>query len=167
MQAPICEVCLKSNILCSGCQDKLNTGKISQKDIEISRYLYDLSERMRSIRDIKILKVVDCGTLIIITDVGDAAKLVGRDGVIVKKIAKEFKKSIRILEEAPTFKGFVENLLSPAPISGINTLYKEDKEVYRVKIPSIQKNNVIISPEIFSQIISNFYNLKAEIVFEN
>jgi len=167
MQAPICEVCLKSNILCSGCQDKLNTGKINQKDIEISRYLYDLSERMRSIRDIKILKVVDCGTLIIITDVGDAAKLVGRDGVIVKKIAKEFKKSIRILEEAPTFKGFVENLLSPAPINGINTLYKEDKEVYRVKIPSIQKNNVIISPEIFSQIISNFYNLKAEIVFES
>lgn len=167
MQAPICEVCLKSNILCSGCQEKLNTGKINQKDIEISRYLYNLSERMRSIRDIKILKVVDCGTLIIITDVGDAAKLVGRDGVVVKKIAKDFKKSIRILEEAPSFKDFVENLLSPAPISGINTLYKEDKEVYRVKIPSIQKNNVIISPEIFSQIISNFYNLKAEIVFEN
>jgi len=167
MQAPICEVCLKSNILCSGCQEKLNSGKITQKDIEVSRYIYGLSERMRSIRDIKILKVVDCGTLIIITDVGDAAKLVGKGGVVVKKIAKDFKKSIRILEEAPTFKDFVESLLSPAPISGINTLYKEDKEVYRVKIPSIQRNNVIISPEIFSQIISNFYNLKAEIVFEN
>jgi transcription antitermination factor NusA-like protein len=167
MQTPICEVCLKSNILCSGCQDKLNTGKISQKDVELSRYLYALSEKMRSIRDIKILKVVDCGTLIIITGIGDAARLVGRGGVVVKKIAKDFKKSIRILEEAPSFKDFVENLLSPAPISGINTLYKEDKEVYRVKIPSIQRNNVLITPEIFSQIISNFYNLKAEIVFEN
>jgi len=167
MQTPICEVCLKSNILCSGCQDKLNTGKISQKDVELSRYLYALSEKMRSIRDIKILKVVDCGSLIIITGIGDAARLVGRGGVVVKKIAKDFKKSIRILEEATSFKDFVENLLSPAPISGINTLYKEDKEVYRVKIPSIQRNSVLINPEIFSQIISNFYNLKAEIVFEN
>jgi transcription antitermination factor NusA-like protein len=167
MQTPICEVCLKSNILCSGCQEKLNSGKISQKDVELSRYLYALSEKMRSIRDIKILKVVDCGSLIIITGIGDAARLVGRGGVVVKKIAKDFKKSIRILEEATSFKDFVENLLSPAPISGINTLYKEDKEVYRVKIPSIQRNSVLINPEIFSQIISNFYNLKAEIVFEN
>jgi transcription antitermination factor NusA-like protein len=140
---------------------------ISNKDIELSRYLYGLSERMRSIRDIKILRVIDCGTLIIITGIGDAARLVGKDGVVVKKIAKDFKKSIRILEEAHTFKDFVENLLSPAPISGINTLYKEDKEVYRIKIPSVQKNNVLIPPEIFSQIIFNFYNLKAELVFEN
>ena len=167
MQTPICEVCLRSNILCSGCQEKLNSGKISQKDVEVSRYLYGLSERMRSIRDIKILKVVDCGTLIIITGIGDAAKLVGREGVVVKKIAKYFKKSIRILEEASTFKGFVEELVSPAPVSGINTLYKEDQEVYRIKIPAIQRNNVLITPEIFSQIISNFYNLKAELVFEN
>jgi len=167
MQTPICEVCLKSNILCSGCQEKLNTGKISNKELEICRYLYDLSYRMRSIRDIKILKVVECGSLIIITERGDAAKLVGRGGVIVKKIAKEFKKSIRILEEAPTFKDFVEELISPVSINGINTLYKEEQEIYRVKIPAIQKNSMIISPEIFSQIISNFYNVKAEIVFEN
>ena len=167
MQAPICEVCLRSSILCSACQEKLNSGKISQKDVEISRYLYDLSDKMRSIRDIKILRVVDCGSLIIITGRGDAAKLVGKGGVVVKKIAKDFKKSIRILEEAHTFKDFVEELLSPAPISGINTLYKDDIEIYRIKIPAIQKNNMMITPEIFSQIISNFYKLKAEIIFEN
>jgi transcription antitermination factor NusA-like protein len=167
MQAPICEVCLKSNILCSACQEKLNSGKISQKDVDISRYLYDLSDKMRSIRDIKILRIVDCGSLIIITGRGDAAKLVGKGGVVVKKIAKDFKKSIRILEEAPSFKDFVEELLSPAPINGINTLYKDDIEIYRIKIPAIQKNNIMITPEIFSQIISNFYKLKAEIVFEN
>jgi transcription antitermination factor NusA-like protein len=166
MQTPICEVCLKSDILCSGCQEKLNIGKISQTDIDVARYLYKLSDKMRSIRNIKILKVVDCGTLIIITERGDAAKLVGREGVVVKKIAKDFKKSIRILEEALTFKDFVEELISPTPVAGINTLYRENQEVYRIKIPAIQKNHMMITPEIFSQIISNFYNLKAEIVFE-
>ena len=167
MQTPICEVCLKSSILCSGCQEKLNSGKISNKDVEISRYIYKLSDKMRSIRDIKILKVIDCGTLLIITERGDAAKLVGKAGVIVKKIAKNFKKSIRILEEAPTFKDFVEELISPASVSGINTLYREEQEIYRIKIPAIQRNSMIMTPEIFSQIISNFYNLKAELVFEN
>jgi len=167
MQTPICEVCLKSDILCSACQEKLSTGKISKADVEIARYLYNLSDKMRSIRDVKILKIIDCGTLIIITGRGDAAKLVGRDGVVVKKIAKEFKKSIRILEEAPSFKDFVEELISPASINGINMLFRENEEVYRIRVPATQKNQVIITPESFSKIISNFYNLKVEIVFEN
>ena len=167
MQAPICEVCLKSNILCNACQEKLNNGKIRKEDVEVSKYLYKLSEKMKSIRNVKIVKVIDCGSLIIITGRGDAAKLIGREGLIVKKIAKDFKKSIRILEEAPTFKDFVEELISPASINGINTLYRGDQEVYKIRIPAVQRNSVLITPEIFSQIISSFFNVKAEIVFEN
>jgi len=167
MQTPICEVCLKSDILCSGCQEKLNTGKITQYDVNVARYLYNLSERMRSIRNIKIIRSIDCGTLIIITGIGDAAKLVGRDGVIVKKIAKEFKKSIRILEEAPNFRDFIEELISPASITGINTLFRENQEVYKIRVPATQKNQVLLTPEGFSQIISNFYNRKVELVFES
>lgn len=167
MQTPICEVCLKSDILCNACKEKLDKGIISKDDVEFSKYIYKLSEKMKSIKNVKIVKVIDCGTLIIITGRGDAAKLIGREGVIVKKIAKDFKKSIRILEEAPTFKDFVEELISPATINGINTLYRENQEVYRIRIPAVQKNSVVISPETFSQIISNFYNVKAEIIFEN
>jgi len=158
---------LKSDILCSGCQNKLDTGKITKKDVEIARYVYGLSEKMRSIRDIKLVRAIDCGTLIIITGTGDAAKLVGRDGVIVKKIAKDFKKSIRILEEAPNFKDFVEELISPATINGVNTLFRENQEVYKIRVPMTQKNQVLITPESLSQLMSNFYNLKVEIVFES
>lgn len=167
MQAPICEVCLKSDMLCSGCQEKLNVGIITQHDVNVSRYLYNLSERMRSIRDVKIRRAIDCGTLIIITGIGDAAKLVGRNGVIVKKIAKEFKKSIRILEEAPNFREFIEELISPASVNGINTLFKENQEVYKIRVPATQRNQVMLTPESFSMIISNFYNRKVELIFES
>jgi transcription antitermination factor NusA-like protein len=153
--------------LCSGCQEKLNTGRITKNDVNVARYLYGLSEKMRSIRDVKVLRAIDCGTLIIITGRGDAAKLVGRDGVIVKKIAKEFKKSIRILEEAPNFREFIEELISPASINGINTLFKENQEVYKIRVPATQRNQVLITPESFSMIISNFFNRKVELVFEN
>jgi transcription antitermination factor NusA-like protein len=167
MQAPICEVCLKSNILCGGCQEKLSSGKIRQSDVDVARYLYSLSEKMRSIKDIKVIRAIDCGTLIIITGIGDAAKLVGRKGVIVKKIATEFKKSIRILEEAPDFRGFIEELISPASINGINTLFRENQEVYKIRVPAAQRNQVILTPEGFSQIMSNFFNMKVEIIFES
>lgn len=166
MQAPICEVCLKSNILCSACKNKLDKGSITNDEIEVARYLYNLSGKMKSIRDVKILGIVNRDALIIITGRGDAPKLVGKSGSVVKKIANKFKKSVRILEEASNFEEFVEELIFPAPVNGINTLYRNNEEIIRIRIPAVQKNHLLIKPESFSEIISNFYNKKAELVFE-
>ena len=55
MQTPICEVCLKSDILCNACQDLLNKGIMTKEEVEIARYIYKLSERMKSIRNVNII----------------------------------------------------------------------------------------------------------------
>jgi len=166
MQTSICEVCLKSNILCNACQEKLNKGMISKTEVDVLRFLYNLSEKMRSLRDVKISRIVDCGVLLIIAGRGDAARLVGKGGSVVKAVAKQFKKSVRVLEEATSFKEFIEELISPAHVNGINTLYKDNEEIYKVRIPAVEKSHLLFTPENLSQIISNFFNLKAEIVFE-
>ena len=166
MQTPICEVCLKSKILCNACQDKLNKRIMTEDEIDIAKYIYKLSEKMRSIRDIKIIKIINSNVLIIVTGRGDAPKLVGRSGSVVKKIAKKFKKPIRILEKASTFKDFVEELIFPTSVNGINTLYRNNEEILRIRIPAVQKNHLLIKPESFSEIISSFFNKKAELVFE-
>lgn len=166
MQTPICEVCLKSEILCNACQDKLEKGITTEDEINVSKYLYRLSEKMKSIRDVKIVKIIDSEVLIIVTGRGSAAKLVGKSGSVVKKIAKRFKKSIRILEEVSNFKDFVEELIFPTQVNGINTLYRGNEEILRIRVPAVQKNHLLIKPESFSEIISSFYNRKAELVFE-
>lgn len=166
MQAPICEVCLKSDILCSACQGKMDKGLITSDEIDIARYIYNLSGKMKSIRDVKILSIINRNALIIITGRGDASRLVGKSGAVVKKIANKFKKSVRILEEVSNLEEFVEELIFPAPVNGINTLYRNNEEIIRIRIPAVQKNHLLINPESFSEIISNFYNKKAELVFE-
>jgi len=166
MQTPICEVCLNSKILCNACQNKLDNGIINGDEIEIAKYIFKLSEKMKSIRYVKIVKIINRDVLIIVTGRGDAAKLVGKAGSVVKKIAKKFKKSIRILEEASSLKDFVEELIFPAPVNGINTLYRDNEEILRIRVPAVQKNHLLIKPESFSEIISSFYNKKAELIFE-
>jgi transcription antitermination factor NusA-like protein len=166
MQTPICEVCLNSKMLCNYCQDKLDKKDITDLEVEVSRYLYGLSKKIATLRDIEIKKVMDCGVLLIVTDRGKAARLVGRNGSVVKKIAKQFKKAIRIVEEAPDFRRFLEGLTSPVSISGINTLYRDDKEIYKIRIPSLKKNHLMIDPETLSSILSHFYHINAELVFE-
>lgn len=166
MQTPICEVCLKSNILCNSCQSKMDEGLLNEDEIEVARYIYKLSEKMKSIRDVKLLRIINSDVLIIVTGRGDAPKLVGKAGSVVKKIANRFKKSIRILEEASNLEDFVEELIFPTQINGINTLYRDNEEIMRIRIPAVQKNHLLLKPESFSKIMSNFYNKKVELIFE-
>ena len=166
MQTPICDKCLESKNLCVICQEKLKNNEISKKEVSVLRHIYKLSNKTQSLKYIRIVKVIDSNILLIIAGRGDVARLVGKGGSIVKLIAKKFKKSIRILEEASNFKEFVEELITPANVKGINTLYRDNEEIFRVRVPEVQKNHLMMSPENFSQVISDFYNLKAEIVFE-
>jgi len=166
MQTPICEVCLNSEMLCQHCQDKLNKGEISNLELEVCRFLYDLSKRIRSLKDVSIKRVMNCGVLLIVTKRGSAAKLVGRNGSVVKKIAKKFKRSIRILEEAADFRDFIEGLTSPVSINGINTLYRGEEEIFKIRIPLLKRNQLLISSDDLSNILSDLYHINAEFVFE-
>jgi len=167
MQTPLCGICLKSDILCSGCQEKVDSGIIAKDEVEVLKYIYKLSEKMKSIRDVKIMKVSNSNALIIITGRGDAAKLVGKSGAVVKKIAQKFKRPIRVLEEVSNLKDFVEDLIFPTTINGINTLYRGNEEIIRIRIPDVHRNHLLINQESFSRIVSDFYNKKAELVFES
>jgi transcription antitermination factor NusA-like protein len=144
----------------------IEQGLMTADEVEIARYIYRLSEKMKSIRDVKVLKIINSDALIIVTGRGDAPKLVGKSGAVVKKIAQRFKKSIRILEESSNFEDFVEELIFPTPVNGINTLYRNNEEIIRIRVPAVQRNHLLLKPESFSKIISSFYNKKAELIFE-
>jgi transcription antitermination factor NusA-like protein len=166
MKSPLCEECLKSKTLCDTCSKEIEKNNISRDEIEVLRFIYKLSTKSPSLKDIKIVKVMDHNVLLIVTGTGDAAKLVGKGGSVVKLIAKKFKKSIRILEQAPDFRDFIEGLITPADVSGINTLYRDNEEIIRIRVPEFQKSHMLLTPEDFSQMVSHFFNRKAEIVFE-
>lgn len=163
MQAPLCEVCLKSDILCSGCDAKLKDGRLSQTEVEASRFLHLLEERHTQLAEAKLLKVVDADHLIFIAGRGDAAKLVGRQGSVVKELAKKFGKNIKILEEG-NFKSFVSDLVQPAVVSGINIIYSPSGEKMRVRVSRARPN---ISAESFAQVVGSVFGKPAEMVVEN
>ena len=39
MVLPVCDVCLKSGMLCQGCENKLKSGEITQMDLDIAKIL--------------------------------------------------------------------------------------------------------------------------------
>jgi len=136
MKSEICSVCLKSGMLCRTCREKVEKGLISDTDIRVSRILHELSEHVMALKDVTLKKVVESeGLLVIMFGRGDAAKMIGKSGLVARRLEKEMGKRVSIVEEARDVKEFISNMLHPVPIVGVNVLYRKGAEVLRVLVP--------------------------------
>lgn len=167
MKAPICNVCLKSDVLCSGCQEKLDEGEITELDIKISRILHDLSNEYGSLRDSEIIKAIDTeNVIVIVTAEGDGAKVVGKGGEIVKEIASQVDKSIRIVEKSEDNREVIQGLLSPAEIQSINTVFKPDGQSKKIVVSEEYEGKINMSNEEFEHVVKEVTGEEYELSFE-
>ena len=167
MKAPICNVCLKSDVLCSNCEEKLENGEISELEIKVSRILKDLSNEYGSLRDSEIKHVYDTeNVLVIVTPEGDGAKVVGRGGEIVKEIADQVDKSIRVVEASQKDRAVIQGLLSPAEIQSINTVFKPEGESQKVVVPEEYEGKINLSIDELESLIQKITGTDYEIAFE-
>ncbi len=164
MKAPVCEICLKSGLLCRSCDDKVKTGKVSHTEVKVSELLLKLSEERKSIKDVTIKKVSETDEMaVIICGKSDAPKIIGASGQNVKKLEKELGKRVKVVEEARDINEFVQSVLSPLQVVSVNTLYKNGKEA--LKIVTRGKGQRI-SARDFSDIMKAMYGKEAEIAGE-
>lgn len=167
MKAPICNVCLKSDVLCSGCEEKLEEGEISDIEIKVSRILQDLSNEHASLRDSEILKIFDMeNVVVIITADGDGAKVVGRSGEIVKKVAERIDKSIRVVEKSGEDLETIKGLLSPAEVESVNTVFSPDGQSKKIVVNEEFEGKINLSIEEFEDIIDAVTGEEYQLSFE-
>lgn len=132
----ICEVCLKSHVFCPACEEKLEKGKLEKIDVEIAKFLESLKEKFKVLKEAQIYKVLETNeNIIIVARKGDASKLIGKNGSIARILSKEFKKPVKVIEFNDDIKEFLNNLIFPASIEGVNIVYcKNGKTKYKIRI---------------------------------
>ena len=167
MKAPICNVCLKSDVLCSNCEEKLENGDINELEIKISRKLKELSDEYGSLRDSEILHIYDTeNVVVVVTAEGDGAKVVGRSGEIVKKVAEEIEKSIRVVEKSENNRDVIKGLLSPAEIESVNTVFAPEGEHKKIVVSEEYEGKINMSVEELEDIIQTITDTYYQLSFE-
>ncbi len=118
---------MKSGILCSKCQGKLKSGKVSEEDFKIARLLLSLEEKYPSLQEVRFHKAVESDrVLAILVDKGDVPRLLSHGGKIVRALGEKTGKTIRVLEYGVTERKFLEDLFVPLSILTINTIWLPD-----------------------------------------
>ena len=125
--ANICYFCLKSGILCSKCQEKVKSGKVTELDLKVARLFFSLESSYPLLQDVYFYRAVEAGNLLaIIVGKADMARILSYGGKIIKEIGKETGKSIRVLEYGVDDRKFLEDLFAPLSIVTINTIWLPD-----------------------------------------
>lgn len=167
LQTPICNICLKSGILCQGCSSKLEEGKISKLELDAAVALFELSKKHRELEQLIFKKAVDAdGLVILMVGAGQIPLLVGRRGRVVQELEDVLKTKVRVIEEGSTEKKLIQDLLTPAEVLGINVLYTKNGGEYRVRVPRMHMKRLPRSKEKIEAALSKLSNKKFTIVFE-
>lgn len=153
MKAPICSVCLNSNMLCTACKKRADKDNLSEDDMKILKAINEVSKTFKPLSDVEIKKIVNVEKMsVVVCREGDGARLVGKDGVMIKKLSRIVGRPLRVVEESGDVKEFIKNLINPVPVVGLNVIYKPGKEVLKVVIPRGRK--IPMSKESFSRIVN-------------
>lgn len=164
MVLPVCDVCLKSGMLCQGCENKLKSGEITQLDLDIAKLLFKLGEGK-----IGFKKTIEIGdVVIIVTDKDQVGKIIGKSGKIVRAISKKVGKKIRVIGEGSDFKEIARDLMAPARISGINIVYgKDGEERYKIRIMGEDSRRLPSRLDVLNNIMNQLTDEKTVIVIDD
>jgi transcription antitermination factor NusA-like protein len=164
MVLPVCDVCLKSGMLCQGCENKLKSGEISSMDVDIAKLLYKIGNGKLGFK--KTIEIGD--VVIIVTDKDQVGKLIGKGGKIVREISKTVGKKVRVVGENTDLNSVATDILAPARISGINIVYGKDGELkYKIRVRKEDSRRLPAKIDILNDIIQQLTREKTLVVIEH
>lgn len=167
MKAPICNVCLTSDILCTGCESRLKEGTVSEGDISFARALATLSEAHPILDTVEFKRTIEhAGMFLVVVPRGMLKNLIGRNGVFIKELSKILRAGkLKVVEETSNPRELISKIVYPANLLGVNVVYTDKKQSYKVRIPNSDRGR-IPDKKIYESLFEKLLGLRATIIFE-
>ena len=136
MKIPLDRVCVKSGLLCSSCQAKIDSGQYERWEVDVMRALLDLEDRFRELRSASYRKSVRVGdTIYVILDgIASLSRDLGR--ALQSRLASLGVREVHVITGGTDPRSLLSNLIG-RPVTSLNTYYVPDGSVYYVaRVPS-------------------------------
>ena len=124
MKTAICTFCAQTGMFCKDCQQKINSGEVTQSEVEISKIAAEFEKTNPHSSKVNILKTIERPNFILLLVApGNARFLVGGSLDFDKQIEQKLHKSVKIMEKGKNKRKIIDDIFAPALVTGINTLF--------------------------------------------
>lgn len=172
MRIPLDTLCVKTGVLCPRCQSIVRSGSVKEYEVDVMRELLDLEELpdFKFLKDMEYVRSVtsEGALVIILQDVRDNTPDPRSLNKLSWVLGERLKTKTRIITNTKDLKEVVKQLVFPARITSVNTIWLPDGTVeYVVKIPKFEMRNLPfkrreVIEDILTQITGNVVRIRAE-----
>jgi len=154
MKLPVCVFDIESDMLCPSCQDKLDSGVITDFDVEFCKWLIENGKQYPELEKLTLLRAVKTDSLLILVVKKKNRDILQSEEELMGKIAEEFGE-VLIMEGPAKLRTVVRSLILPAIEVGVNSLYLPNgfKESI-VKLRTEDRERIAYSKEQLRAIVS-------------
>jgi transcription antitermination factor NusA-like protein len=168
MKLPICGFDAKNAVLCPQCEGKVESGILSQSDVDSSIILANIAKSNSEIEGFTLYSGKEIkGNLILTLDKKDIMKI-RQSRTIYRTLQDQFKSKIWLVEADETDEKFIEDLFFPTKILSINSVWAPGGVMkIKVVISGRWTPRFPIDTKKVVEIVKNTRNLDIEIEFED
>lgn len=167
MQLPICGFDAKNAILCPQCESRLDSGKITQSDVDASIKLAQLGKTNTQIDKFTLTQCQKLDTDYLLYLSKDDIHVIRQSRTLYRLIQDSFSGKIWLVETQSEPKKFIEDLFFPTKIISINSVWVPGGiQKTRVIISGRWTNRFPININKVIKIVKLIQNLDIEIEFE-
>lgn len=123
---PICNFDAKTGILCANCESRLRRGEISQADVEASKAVAHLAERMSGLGKATLKRAYQAaGSYVLEFEQSDLAAL-RADPDLLGELEGALKGRVWVVGAGTSDRQFLEEVFFPARVLTVNTVWLPD-----------------------------------------
>jgi len=142
----------------------LKRGEVTQLDLEVAKSLLELESKFPQLKDCAFHRAVEVPGLlyVLVACRKKIPRTVWRK--VSRALSEERGKPVRIVEKAPSLKAFLTQVLSPARIASVNTVWLPDGSwESNVKVPANDFRRLPAEPKVLEALIKDLINEKVTI----
>lgn len=126
LKTPICTFDAKTGILCNLCEHKLESGQITQSDVEGSIVLSRLAQKNSLINKMTLISAREVEREQVLLLKSSDVRLIRSNDNLSEIINKGFGKEVWILEADSNDRRFLDNLFYPMHLESVNLVWLPD-----------------------------------------
>jgi len=165
---PACITCVNSGFLCTSCQEKLDTGEISEFDLDLAKDLLELEEKdeFGFLRNVSFYKSIDFeDVVIVIVGIKDKIKISPK---LIDWIKETYEiETLIFIEKTNKPRPVIEALIAPYKLLSLNEIFLATGDIeFKAVLSKKEEEKILFTKEELEELVLEITGNVIRVEFE-